>query len=197
MSLKILGGVAKGRSLFVPPGDTIRPTSVMMRRRLFDSRQNMSDYIFVDACAGSGAMGFEAWSRGAKKIYLIEEDKKVFKTLEKNLEIIESYAEDEDRPIQVANSNFERWVSAFSEEYSRWSEEERRACIIYFDPPYHMHKLYKSVVMGLIHPDWFTGELWLESDEKKGLPLSLWREMGLKEKKVFTQGTSYVLIVPF
>jgi len=197
MSLKILGGVAKGRSLFVPHGDTIRPTSVMMRRRLFDSRQNLEDSIFVDACAGSGAMGFEAWSRGANKVYLIEEDKRVYKILEKNLAVIESYDEQRQRPIEVSNSNFERWISSFSEIYSALPADQKSQTIIYFDPPYHLHKLYKSIVMGLIHPDWFRGELWLESDEKKGLPTSFWYDMGLKPKKVFTQGTSYVFIVPF
>lgn len=197
MSLKILGGVAKGRSLFVPSGDTIRPTSVMMRRRLFDSRQNMADHIFVDACAGSGAMGLEAWSRGAQKVFLIEEDKRVFKILEKNLDVIANYNEDGERPIEISNCNFERWISNFTEVYSRFSQQEKNQCIIYFDPPYHLHKLYQNVIMGLINPEWFTGELWIESDEKKGLPISFWHDMGLKERKIFSQGTSYVFIVPF
>ena len=197
MSLKILGGVAKGRSLFVPPGDTIRPTSVMMRRRLFDSRQDLTDYIFVDACAGSGPIGLEAWSRGAKRVCLVEHEKRVFKLLEKNYELFEKLEGFDERPIEISNNDCTRWLSAFSEEYARLPQNEKDNCIIFFDPPYHLHNLYKDIVGGVINSDWFSGELWIESDEKKGLPSSFWHDMGLKEKKIFTQGTSYVFIVPF
>ena len=58
----------------------------MLRRRIYDSWQNLNDVIFVDLCAGSGAMGFEAWSRGAKKVYLNEMNRHVLKTLEENRE---------------------------------------------------------------------------------------------------------------
>ena len=67
MSVKILGGFARGLNLLVPKGDLIRPTSIMLKRRVFDFFQRMDDKIFIDLCAGSGAVGLEAWSRGAQK----------------------------------------------------------------------------------------------------------------------------------
>ena len=72
MSLKILGGKAKGFTISVPPADTIRPMQVMLKRRVFDSYQNLEGVTFVDLCAGSGAVGLEAWSRGADEIYYSE-----------------------------------------------------------------------------------------------------------------------------
>ena len=86
MSLKILGGFARGQILAVPKGDLIRPTSVMLKRRIYDFYQDLSGVTFIDLCAGSGAMGFEAWSRGARRIYLNEVNRHVLMTLEENRE---------------------------------------------------------------------------------------------------------------
>ena len=58
MSIKILGGFARGQVLAVPKTDSIRPTSVMLRRRIYDFFQDLDGFYFLDICAGSGAMGF-------------------------------------------------------------------------------------------------------------------------------------------
>ena len=72
MSVKILGGPLKGLDLKVCDSKTLRPTSVMLRRKIFDSHQNLEGFFFVDACAGTGAVGIEAFSRGAQKSYFFE-----------------------------------------------------------------------------------------------------------------------------
>ena len=86
MSIKILGGFARGQILSVPKGDIIRPTSVLLKRRIFDFYQDMDEVVFVDLCAGSGAMGFEAWSRGAALVFLNETNRHVSKILQENRE---------------------------------------------------------------------------------------------------------------
>src|SRR3990172_5277353 len=91
MSIKILGGIAKGTILFLPNEKLARPTLVLLKRKIFDAAQNFEGSIFIDACAGSGAIGLEAWSRGADRVYLIESDKKVFDCLLKNTEKIEKH----------------------------------------------------------------------------------------------------------
>jgi hypothetical protein len=48
MSVKILGGKARGYPLATPKSDATRPTSIMIRRKIFDWRQHMDDYYFVD-----------------------------------------------------------------------------------------------------------------------------------------------------
>ena len=88
MSIRILGGLGKGHVLEVPPENITRPTSVMLRRKLFDRYQDISDYTFIDICAGSGAMGLEAISRGAKKVIFIENSQKALSILKKNIKSI-------------------------------------------------------------------------------------------------------------
>ena len=72
MSISILGGVAKGAKLATPSSHNTRPTSVLLKRRLFDSHQSFEGIEFYDICAGSGSMGIEAMSRGAEKVIFVE-----------------------------------------------------------------------------------------------------------------------------
>ena len=66
---RIIGGTAGGRRLETPRGQTTRPTSDRVREALFsavESRTGSLDGLrFLDLYAGSGAVGLEAWSRGA------------------------------------------------------------------------------------------------------------------------------------
>ncbi len=85
MSLRILGGTAKGRALHVP--ESARPSGARIRKSLFDllaARFNPEDYpTFLDLHGGSGAIGLEAASRGYQ-VTLIEKDNRAFKSLETN-----------------------------------------------------------------------------------------------------------------
>jgi len=199
VSVKILGGLAKGQSLFVPKGVDLRPTSVLLRRRLFDSHQNWEGQIFIDACAGTGAVGMEAWSRGCDQVFLVEANKKAFQSLKKNAtKFTELVKGDDVGKIHCEPQNFEKWITHFKVKYSSWSTDEQESTVIFFDPPYHLTDLYKKVVLEQIHKDdWFKGSLWIESDTQKGLKPSFWEEQGLEARRVFTQGNSYVFIVDF
>ncbi len=199
MSVKILGGLAKGQSLFVPKGVDLRPTSVRLKRRLFDSHQNWEGKIFIDACAGTGSIGFEAWSRGCDQVYLIEADRKSFQNLKNNAQKLSGKLSKSDAgEIFCHSMYFEKWLKGFKEKYSSWSEEEKENTVIFFDPPYRLTDLYKKVVLEqLVGEKWFVGTLWIESDTKKGLGPKFWDEQGLEAKKVYSQGDSYVYIVDF
>lgn len=73
MAINILGGHAKGHALFVPPTSITRATTVMLRRKFFDAHQDLTNCLFIDLFAGSGAMGLEACSRGAERVILVED----------------------------------------------------------------------------------------------------------------------------
>jgi 16S rRNA (guanine(966)-N(2))-methyltransferase RsmD len=76
MTLKILGGKFKGRTINTSSSDLLRPTKGVLRQAVFNICQNeIVDAYFLDLFAGSGAMGFEALSRGAKKVTFVEKDK--------------------------------------------------------------------------------------------------------------------------
>lgn len=90
MSLRILGGVAKGRELRVP--DSARPSGARIRKSLFDllaSRAPAEEFPkFLDLHGGSGAIGLEAASRGYE-VTLIEKDSRAVKALEANARHLE------------------------------------------------------------------------------------------------------------
>lgn len=89
MSVRILTGRLKGRRLFVPPGKDIRPTSERAREALFDILAHGSPRLvgarFLDLFAGTGAVGLEAWSRGAAEVVLVEQERGARAVIERNL----------------------------------------------------------------------------------------------------------------
>ena len=90
-TFKIISGDLKGRKFFFPDSDGLRPTSGKTRETLFNWLQfDIAGKIVLDLFSGSGALGIEAISRGAKKTLLIEKNIKVFKSLKSNLELIVS-----------------------------------------------------------------------------------------------------------
>jgi 16S rRNA (guanine966-N2)-methyltransferase len=77
---RIIGGAAGGRRLATPRGATTRPTSDRVREALFSAVESWCGSLhglrFLDLYAGSGAVGLEAWSRGAGVVTLVEHDRK-------------------------------------------------------------------------------------------------------------------------
>ncbi len=77
---RIIGGVAGGRRLQTQRGLQTRPTSDRVREALFSSIESwcgsLSGLRFLDLYAGSGAVGLEAWSRGAGVVTLVEHDRR-------------------------------------------------------------------------------------------------------------------------
>ena len=72
--MEIVAGTARGLILTSPgENDEVRPTSVRARRAFFDSLGDLKGNVFADIFAGSGAMGLEAASRGAEKVFFFEQ----------------------------------------------------------------------------------------------------------------------------
>lgn len=198
MSIKILGGFARGQFLSVPKGDIIRPTSIMLRRRIYDYFQDLDGHVFVDLCAGSGAMGFEAWSRGASRVYLNEVNRHVLKTLEENREnlLIKNHHK-KTGEIICSNTPAEKFIRDFKTKYLDFSELQKSETVIFLDPPYSMKNIYAEVVKVMIEEPWYFGQLWIESDPRKGIPSSAWGDSKLKGFKLFEQGESYIFVTIF
>ena len=132
MSIRILGGKFKGRSLEVPSEGT-RPTSVMLRRRLFDTLLSLEGYHFIDLCAGSGSVGLEALSRGASHVTFIDKGKRQISQLKKNIDkIIRN-----NQNINIFQCSVISWLKKNSSLLDGKS-------ILFFDPPYEDEKLYFS-----------------------------------------------------
>src|SRR4249919_3874642 len=77
---RIIGGSAGGRRLATPRGTSTRPSSDRVREALFSAIESWCGSLqglrFLDLYAGSGAVGLEAWSRGAGVVTLVEQDRR-------------------------------------------------------------------------------------------------------------------------
>lgn len=121
--MRIIAGRARGRRLHVPPAGT-RPTADRVREALFSSLDvlvgDWSEVRFLDVCAGSGAVGLEALSRGAARSTLVEDDRRCSDVLRRNAAAVDARAE-----IVIADAR-------------TWDPGDRTFDIVYVDPPYAM-----------------------------------------------------------
>ncbi|HEX6149959.1 16S rRNA (guanine(966)-N(2))-methyltransferase RsmD [Nocardioides sp.] len=89
---RIIGGAAGGRRLQTQRGMQTRPTSDRVREALFSSIESwcgsLSGLRFLDLYAGSGAVGLEAWSRGAGVVTLVEQDRRATALIRENAKAI-------------------------------------------------------------------------------------------------------------
>lgn len=86
MGIRIIGGELKGRKLVTVAGKETRPTSDRVRESIFDILgDTVRDACILDLYAGTGAMGIEALSRGAKLVFFAEDHKAALAALAKNI----------------------------------------------------------------------------------------------------------------
>jgi 16S rRNA (guanine966-N2)-methyltransferase len=84
--VRIIGGIHRGRKIFFPSTSGLRPTADSVRERLFNwLGQDLTGSIVLDLFAGSGVMGFEAASRCAQQVVMVEINAQVVTTLKKNM----------------------------------------------------------------------------------------------------------------
>jgi 16S rRNA (guanine966-N2)-methyltransferase len=189
MSVKILGGFARGFSLATPKTESTRPTSVMIRRKLFDWRQSLEGYVFIDLFAGSGAMGLEALSRGACCVYLNDLNRLAVKTLKQNSErFIQSFKQD-PASVVVTNLDAVKWVTR-ELLYQLTSSED---VILYLDPPYENKLIYSEVLKQLRDLN-FDGEVWVESHRLVGPKRDEVSQAFNSIIKTIDQGDHFVLV---
>jgi len=89
---RIIGGAAGGRRIGTPTGQHTRPTTDRVREALFSSVESWCGSLqglrFLDLYAGSGAVGLEAWSRGAGVVTLVESDRRTARLISDNARVL-------------------------------------------------------------------------------------------------------------
>lgn len=121
--MRVITGKAKGCLLKCRPGYEVRPTTDKIKESVFSIIQfRLEGRNFLDLFSGSGQMGIEALSRGAKSATFVERDRQAISIIEENLKHtkLQQYA-------KVENIYVEKFVFNCNEQYD----------IIYMDPPYH------------------------------------------------------------
>ncbi len=86
--MRIIGGSAKGRRIATPTGDAVRPTSDRVREAIFNalySRIDLDDATVIDLFAGTGALGLEALSRGARSCVFVDSDRRSTELVQANV----------------------------------------------------------------------------------------------------------------
>lgn len=121
--MRIIAGAYKGRNLKSPPSLDVRPTSDRLRETLFNViAPRIEDARFLDLCAGSGAVGIEALSRGASYATFVDRSRRSCKLIESNLTL-----------CRVPE---EQWEIYCSEVNEFLKQTDSRWDIVFFDPPY-------------------------------------------------------------
>src|SRR5512138_667101 len=106
--MRIIAGLYKGRNLKSPPSLSVRPTSDRLRETLFNViAPVISEARFLDLCAGSGAVGIEALSRGAEHATFVDKSRKMCGLIESNLDLCR-VPEEQTEVIQADAAEFIR-----------------------------------------------------------------------------------------
>jgi 16S rRNA (guanine966-N2)-methyltransferase len=91
--VRIVGGAWRSRLIRFPPRKDLRPTPDRVRETLFNwLGQDLTGMVCLDLFAGSGALGFEAASRGARRVVMVENDAVGFRALAANRETLAATA---------------------------------------------------------------------------------------------------------
>lgn len=148
--MKIIGGQFKGRNFFMPAG--IRPTQNVVRKAVFDIvGQDLAGFDFLELFTGSGAMGLEAFSRGAQRVTFVEKDQACVDILMKNLGLLglEGYEDRGSRIRLIQNDSFLA--------LKRLGQNGEKFDIVFADPPYGRDlakKILKTLVAcDILHPN--------------------------------------------
>lgn len=121
--VRIIGGIWRRRRLKVPNVRGLRPSPDAVRETLFNWIQSdLPGARCVDLFAGSGALGFEAASRGADSVVLVESNAVAARQLNENCRILDA----EDR-VQVFHGNVDRFLNSNQAKFD----------LIFMDPPFH------------------------------------------------------------
>lgn len=125
--MRVIAGKYRGRNLKSRPSLEVRPTSDRLRETLFNVMAPRIDEVrFLDLCAGSGAVGIEALSRGAANVVFVDRSRKMCALVEANLDLCK-VPEDETEVIQAEASDFlSRSIATAGKPWD----------IVFFDPPY-------------------------------------------------------------
>jgi 16S rRNA (guanine966-N2)-methyltransferase len=161
--MRVIAGRLGGRRLKAPGGSSTRPTSDRVREALFGMLGDVAEAVVLDLFAGTGALGIEALSRGARRAVFVERGRGALTVLEGNLEAlgIGSPAAEVRRgdALAAVRSACER-----KETYD----------LLFIDPPYaQAHKWggeLSAVLPGLLRPG---ARIVLESDRRAPLELDM------------------------
>ena len=154
MNIRLISGIFKNHKITSPNSRQTHPMSERARNAIFNSIQaEIQDAEVLDAFAGTGALGLEAISRGAKKVIFIEKNRLAQKILSENMKIIEK--NEKAGKVKLIRSSVANWLNSSESRLERGDLLENLTFdVIFADPPYYdpqfptINKLSKRLKSG-------------------------------------------------
>lgn len=129
--MRIVSGKYKGRILKSPLDNAVRPTTDKVKEAIFNTMQFIvPNSVFLDLFSGSGAIGIEAISRGAREVVFVDISKDSLKVIKENLLKI-------DEKARIIKSDYKSAITLLG---------NYKFDIIYLDPPYYYDKLNEILI---------------------------------------------------
>ena len=125
--MRIISGKKRGAKLIAPPNQTTRPTADRTRESMFNILDGgrYGDWrdtpVMIDAFAGSGAWGLEAWSRGAESVIFIDNARESIRAITRNIAHLGA-----DANCTIINADLTKAM--------RWNHD--KAAVLFLDPPW-------------------------------------------------------------
>jgi 16S rRNA (guanine966-N2)-methyltransferase len=177
--IRIIGGKWKGKKIYFNLNDDLRPTPDRAKETLFNwLGQDLNKMYCLDLFSGTGALGLEALSRGAKKVTFVEKNKDYLQKIKKvYLEISEK------RDCDFFCIDCLEWVQNNS--------SKTKYDLIFIDPPFNKN-LIDNLLSNILRRELLSesGKIYFEFEKK--LDLKIPESLDLKKKKSLG-GKSYVL----
>jgi 16S rRNA (guanine(966)-N(2))-methyltransferase RsmD len=141
LTKKIISGKFKGRVLLLPSKTTTRSSKAIVLESFFNTIQfEIIDSLFVEVFAGSGSIGLEALSRGAKKIIFMEKDRDALRVLKNNIALTDTKACE-----VLSGDSFEN-----IKEVIKILKNQNESAYIYIDPPFSIREGMEDIYENMI-----------------------------------------------
>jgi 16S rRNA (guanine966-N2)-methyltransferase len=141
-AMRVISGKYRSRVLHSLRGMDIRPTSDRLRETLFNvltagNPVGLQDTVWLDLFAGTGAVGIEALSRGAKQVYFVESARAAAEVIRSNLQSLH------------ITSGFQLFQDELPGAFWRMERDHVAADVVFIDPPYRMKDAYIDTLRAL------------------------------------------------
>ena len=159
--IRIIGGKHRSRLIKTPPSEIVLPTKNMVREAIFSILgRNLLNAVVVDLFAGSGALGLEALSRGAKYVYFSDSHPEPIEVINENIHTLK---EEENTEVRLCDYN--GMLNYF--ENNKISID-----IVFVDPPYESG-YYENLIEKCLSSSFFKkgGKLVIESRHEIEVPI--------------------------
>jgi 16S rRNA (guanine966-N2)-methyltransferase len=172
--VRIVGGEYRGRRIDVPARAAVRPTPDRVRETLFNwLGQRLDGTVCLDLFAGSGALGFEAASRGAARVVMVEQDREALAALRRSRDALGAPA------VEIVAGDAHAWLARGDERFD----------LVFLDPPFGQNA--GAALLERLPPRLRPGaRVYLEAARPAAVPPP-WREL----KRARAGQVSYQLLI--